>query len=126
MSRAGMWIGVKTNTLADDSAAHLAEIIIQGATMGVIAITRARNDLPDASPEAQDMAANLITVQQDAIERLKAPGQRTGKRKTENLNPKSKPVPAELMEPAFGFTGGEARRSPIRYSLGAPTVRGRF
>ena len=69
--RAGMWIGVKTNTLADDSAAHLAEIIIQGATMGVIAITRARNDLPDASPEAQDMAANLITVQQDAIERLK-------------------------------------------------------
>ena len=71
MSRAGMWIGVKTNTLADDSAAHLAEIIIQGATMGVIAITRARNDLPDASPEAQDMAANLITVQQDAIERLK-------------------------------------------------------
>ena len=39
--------------------------------MGVIAITRARNDLPDASPEAQDMAANLITVQQDAIERLK-------------------------------------------------------
>ena len=63
MSRAGMWIGVKTNTLADDSAAHLAEIII--------AITRARNDLPDASPEAQDMAANLITVQQDAIERLK-------------------------------------------------------
>ena len=50
MSRAGMWIGVKTNTLADDSAAHLAEIIIQGATMGVIAITRARNDLPDASP----------------------------------------------------------------------------
>ena len=71
MSRAGMWIGVKTNTLADDSAAHLAEIIIQGATMGVIAITRARNDLPDASPEAQDMAANMITVQQDAIERLK-------------------------------------------------------
>ena len=53
MSRAGMWIGVKTNTLADDSAAHLAEIIIQGATMGVIAITRARNDLPDASPAVQ-------------------------------------------------------------------------
>ena len=26
---------------------------------------------PDASPEAHDMAANLITAQQDAIERLK-------------------------------------------------------
>ena len=71
MSRAGMWIGIKTNTLADDSAAHLAEILIQGATMGVIALTRDRNDLPDASPEAHDMAANLIMAQQDAIERLK-------------------------------------------------------
>ena len=82
-----------------------------------------RNDLPRRiGPKAQDMAANLITRPAGCDGRSeKAPGQRTGKRKTENLNPKSKPVP-NLMEPGFGFTGGEARRSPIRYSLGASLV----
>ena len=71
MARAGMWFGMQVNTMMDRSASHIADICIQGATMGVIALTRDRNDLPDASPEAQDMAANLITAQQDAIERLK-------------------------------------------------------
>ena len=71
MSRAGMWIGIKTNTLADDSAAHLAEILIQGATMGIVEMTKARNACPDAGADAHGVAAWLIERQQQAIDRMK-------------------------------------------------------
>ena len=71
LSRAGMWVGLRVNTLTDDSASHLADIIIQGATMGVIGMTRDRNDLPDADAHAHDIASQFITAQQESIERLK-------------------------------------------------------
>ena len=39
LAKAGMWAGLEMDTLADLSDAHLAEIVIQGATMGVIEMT---------------------------------------------------------------------------------------
>ena len=71
LSRAGMWAGIRMNTLADRSRSHLADIVIQGATMGVIDTTKARNEFPDADAQAQDAASHFITRQQDAIERMK-------------------------------------------------------
>jgi len=71
MSRAGMWMGIEMNTLMDDSPAHIAELLIQGTTMGVIGMTRDQGNLPDASAEAQGMATAFIQSQQDAIEKLK-------------------------------------------------------
>ncbi len=72
MARMGMWMGMQFNTMTDSSASHMAEITIQGASMGVVEITKMRNSCPDASAEAQGVASNLITQQQEAIERLKA------------------------------------------------------
>lgn len=72
MARMGMWMGMQFNTMMDASEAHLAELTIQGASMGVVEITKARNDNPDASEEAQGVAARLIADQQAAIDRLKA------------------------------------------------------
>ena len=43
LARAGMWAGLEMETLADRSDAHIAEIVIQGATMGVIEMTKALN-----------------------------------------------------------------------------------
>ncbi len=71
MARAGMWMGMQINTIADRSASHIADIVIQGATMGVVEMTKARNSNPDASAEAQGVASFLITKQQEAIDRLK-------------------------------------------------------
>ena len=71
-ARAGLWMGMRLNTMLDPSAAHVAEIAIQGATMGVVELTRARNSLAEADAQAQGVASNLITRQQEAIERLKA------------------------------------------------------
>lgn len=72
MARMGMWMGMEMNTAMDTSASHIAEIVIQGATMGVVELTKARNDNPDADTQAQGIAAGLIACQQEAIERLKA------------------------------------------------------
>lgn len=71
MAKAGMWAGVMMNTAADRSNAHIADIMIQGATMGVIDTTKARNQNAEASAEAQGVASSFITQQQDSIERMK-------------------------------------------------------
>ena len=67
----GMWMGMQINTIADRSASHIADIVIQGATMGVVDLTKARNSNPDADAQAQGVASFLITKQQEAIDRLK-------------------------------------------------------
>lgn len=72
MGRMGMWMGIQMNTLTDDSASHIAEIAIQGATMGVIEMSRDRAALAEASAEAQGMASGFIVSQQENIEALKA------------------------------------------------------
>lgn len=71
LSRMGMWMGMQMNTLTDSSSAHIADMMIQGATMGVVGMTRDRNDLPDADANAQGIASNFITCQQNSIERMK-------------------------------------------------------
>lgn len=71
MAKAGMWMGTQMNTAFDRSNAHLADIMIQGLTMGVIDTTKARNECPDADGQAQGMASSFITQQQDSIERMK-------------------------------------------------------
>ena len=72
MARMGLWMGMQINTAADQSSSHIADIVIQGATMGVVELTKARNSFTEADAEAQGIATNLITRQQEAIERLKA------------------------------------------------------
>ena len=71
MDRVGAWMGMEMATLTDKSNAHLADLVIQGATMGVIETTKARNECADASADAQGVASCFITQQQDAIERMK-------------------------------------------------------
>lgn len=71
MARMGLWMGMQINTAIDQTSSHIADLVIQGANMGVIAITKARNTYTDADAEAQGIASNLITKQQEAIERLK-------------------------------------------------------
>ena len=70
MAKMGMWAGVMMNTAMDKSNAHIADIMIQGATMGVVDTTKARNECVDASAEAQGVASSFITQQQDSIERM--------------------------------------------------------
>ena len=71
LQKAGMWMGTQMNTLTDRSNAHIAEMVIQGATMGIIEMTKARNTCPDADPGAASLASRFIVAQNDIIDRQK-------------------------------------------------------
>ena len=71
-ARMGAWMGMELSTLMDRSPEHVADMVIQGATMGVIEMTKARNELSDAGAEAQGIASDFVARQQDGIERMKA------------------------------------------------------
>ena len=71
MSRAGMWAGLEMETLTDRSDAHIAEIVIQGATMGVIEMTKALNTYDAAEPGARGIASRFVVQQNEAIDRQK-------------------------------------------------------
>ena len=72
MNRAGMWMGMQMNTLMDKSPSHLAEILIQGNTMGVVGLIRAKNDYPKADQSSVDLCNRMLTLQYDGIERAKS------------------------------------------------------
>lgn len=71
MARAGMWMGMHMKTFTDTSTAHLANLLIQGNTMGITELTRSRNEHGEADAESAALCDRLIKAQQDAIERAK-------------------------------------------------------
>ena len=71
LSKAGMWVGLEMETLADRSDSHIAEIVIQGATMGVIEMTRSLNTYDGADPGARGLASRFVVRQNEAIDRQK-------------------------------------------------------
>ena len=71
LEQAGMWMGLEMETLADRSDEHIAEIVIQGATMGVIEMTKALNACDSAAPDARSLASSFVVQQSEAIDRQK-------------------------------------------------------
>ena len=71
MAKAGMWMGIEMETLADRSDAHIAEIVIQGATMGVIEMTKSLNTYDAADAGARGIASDFVVKQNAAIDRQK-------------------------------------------------------
>ena len=53
MEKLNTAMGVKMNTLADKSARHMAEMLIQGSTMGIVDLTKAMRDNPGAGAEVE-------------------------------------------------------------------------
>ena len=71
LEKAGMWMGIGMETLADRSDAHIAELVIQGATMGVIEMTKALNTYDGADANARGIASRFVVNQSEAIDRQK-------------------------------------------------------
>ena len=72
LAKAGMWAGLEFETLTDRSDAHIAEIVIQGATMGVIEMTKSLNAYDGADPDARGLASRFVVGQNEVIDRQKA------------------------------------------------------
>ncbi|MBO4298988.1 MAG: hypothetical protein J5998_09325, partial [Clostridia bacterium] len=71
MARAGMWMGMQMQTIADKSTKHLADLLIQGSTMGVTELTRSRGEHKGADADSAALCDRLIQLQQGAIEHAK-------------------------------------------------------
>lgn len=65
------WTGVKFNTLTDKSNSHIAEMMIQGGSMGIVECQKLLNHNPRADQEVKDILNDFMTMQQNDIDKMK-------------------------------------------------------
>ena len=70
-----MWasVGMKMNTLMDSTSSHIAEMIVEGSTMGMtdtIKILR-ESENADISESSMKLARDIVKFEEDNIERMK-------------------------------------------------------
>lgn len=62
---------IKMDTLRDDTSSHIAEMMINGSTMGVTEITRNLNKYNNIENDVKNLASRLLKIEQNNIEALK-------------------------------------------------------
>lgn len=65
------WMGVQMNTANDKSNSKIAEILIQGHTMGIIEGRKLLNKDSQATDEVKQMLNEFVTFQENSIDKLK-------------------------------------------------------
>lgn len=60
------------NSLVDNSPTHIAEMMIQGSTMGIIEATEKLNRYEAADRNIRNLAREVVEFEQNNIERMKA------------------------------------------------------
>ena len=71
MQKAMLWGSIQMNTLANSTPEHLAEMMIQGTTMGIIDIQKRLNELPQADSDSRKLAEDFLKGEQQNIDELK-------------------------------------------------------
>lgn len=71
MVKVSSTVGIKMNTLTDKSDSHIADMMIQGSTMGITSATEGIHKHPHASQEILKMAKDVVKFEQNNIERMK-------------------------------------------------------
>ena len=72
IKKAMMWSSIKMNTIADKSASHIADMMVQGTVMGITALKKTQSDSQGLLED--DVAAllqELIDLEERFEERLK-------------------------------------------------------
>lgn len=74
MAKMGSKMGTMMNTMLDSTTSHLAEMMIEGATMGITDMTRQVREYEntDCSEKALSLAREIIGFEEDTVERMKA------------------------------------------------------
>ena len=63
-------MGIKMNTMIDKTSSHVAQMVIEGAVMGITDIQKRLNDA-DSYGKAEPIAKRLIAFEEGTIERMK-------------------------------------------------------
>lgn len=71
MEKAFVKGSTKLNMLVDDSANHVAEMIIKGSAMGITSIQGKLNQNKNASEEVKKLAEHMIFLQEENMEKMK-------------------------------------------------------
>lgn len=73
MKKIGLKMGIRMGTLTDSSVSHMAEMMIQGSSMGITDMTKKVREFEgDGCPErALRLGRDLISFEQENIEKLK-------------------------------------------------------
>ena len=72
LQKAMLWGSVQMSTLTNTSSSHLAELTINGTTMGIVSLTKCMHDLAHADGQARALAEEFLSAQQQTVEELKA------------------------------------------------------
>ena len=59
------------NTINDKSNSHIAEILIQGNTMGIVECQKLINHNPDAEDKVKNVLHEFMSFSQNNIEKMK-------------------------------------------------------
>ena len=71
MTQAMSWTGIQMNTMNDKSNSHIADLLIQGTTMGIIKGRQLLNKYPDMDPQINQVLDNFVKMQENNVEKLK-------------------------------------------------------
>ncbi len=73
LAKLGTKMSVAMNTMMDSTTSHIAEMMIQGGTMGITDATKLLREYENTacSEEALDIARRIIKYEEETVERLK-------------------------------------------------------
>lgn len=73
LSEAMSDLALKAKTMTNQSASHIAEMMIKGSTMGTVQMTKRIHDLKDkGDQEAVELAERLLKTEENNIQQLKS------------------------------------------------------
>lgn len=71
MAHISMWSGVQLNTMLDRSPDKIAEMMMQGSTMGIIDMVRTLKEFPDVPPSSKKIGEDLIKLEENSMQKMK-------------------------------------------------------
>lgn len=71
MAKAGSYLSTEINSALDRSTEQLADMMIQGTTMGIVKLIRKRRAFGGADAAADGLAARLISAEERNVEEMK-------------------------------------------------------
>ena len=69
LAKMGAKVGMVINTMLDTTTSHLAEMMINGATMGIVDLEKKLNE-GGYTPDAEEFASEVLGYEKSTVERL--------------------------------------------------------
>jgi len=72
MAKISSSMSINMKTMMDNSTTHIAEMMLQGSTIGIIDMTKKIKNYPNSDDKIVDLAHKLLRTEESNIEHLKA------------------------------------------------------